>query len=92
MTEPTEKSNTTFFGLRKLPARYASIVTPFFLSVIMTCVVSLVATLRTAGWIDGMVRLWLGSWALSWVIAFPVLIFILPTVRRVTAMVVDLRG
>jgi hypothetical protein len=31
-------NQTTFFGLPKLPARYASLVLPFFLTCVMTCV------------------------------------------------------
>jgi Protein of unknown function (DUF2798) len=83
-------SPKTFLGLRKLPARYATVVMPFFLSVIMTCIVSLISTLRSVGWNDGVISIWLGSWAISWLIAFPVVLFVLPLVRKLTAMVVAL--
>lgn len=72
-------------GFAKLPARYATIVMPFFLSIIMTCVVSLISTLRSAGLDVGFLPLWLGSWALSWAVAFPTLLLVLPLVRRATA-------
>jgi len=72
-------------GFVKLPPRYATIVMPFFLSIIMTCVVSLISTLRSAGLETGFLSLWLGSWALSWVVAFPTLLLVLPLVRRATA-------
>jgi len=29
--------------------------------------------------------LWLGSWAVSWLVAFPTMMLVLPVVRRVTA-------
>lgn len=74
---------------RKLPARYAGIVMPFFLSVLMTCLISLVSTLRSVGWVDGLVGLWIGSWGLSWLVAFPTLLLVLPLVRRATRAVVD---
>lgn len=73
---------------RKLPPRYAAIVMPLVLSVFMTCVVSAIATLRSVGFIDGVQWLWLQNWALSWVVAFPTLLVILPLVRRVVAMLV----
>lgn len=76
-------------GRRKLPARYAGVVMPLFLSVLMTCIISLVSTLRSVGWVDGLLGLWLGSWALSWVVAFPTLLIVLPLVRRATSAVVD---
>jgi hypothetical protein len=72
-------------GFAKLPARYATVVMPFFLSIIMTCVVSLISTLRGVGFEAGFFPLWFGSWALSWVVAFPTLLLVLPLVRRATA-------
>jgi hypothetical protein len=33
---------------------------------------------------------WLGAWGLSWVVAFPTVLLLLPVVRRLTAMVVQM--
>jgi hypothetical protein len=81
---PPRKSS----GFPKLPARYAGIVMPFFLSVIMTCIVSAISTLRSVGLANNFVAMWMGSWGISWLVAFPVLLLILPVVRKMTAMVV----
>ncbi|WP_342616816.1 DUF2798 domain-containing protein [Rhodoferax sp. GW822-FHT02A01] len=78
------------FGLPLLPAHYATVVMPFFLSIIMTGVISLVSTLRSVGLAAGILSLWLGSWALSWVIAFPTLLVVLPLVRKATYGVVQM--
>lgn len=78
----------TFLGLRKLPPRYATVVMPFFLSVLMSFIVSMISTLRSVGWGDLFWQLWPGAWALSWVIAFPLLLVLLPVVRKLTALVV----
>ena len=75
---------------RKLPARYAAVVMPFFLSVIMTCIVSLISTLHSVGLSRGVLMLWMTAWGLSWIIAFPTLMLLLPLVRRLTAMVVQM--
>lgn len=74
---------------RKLPARYAGIVMPFLLSLLMTCVVSLISTLRNVGWVDHFASRWLSAWGISWLIAFPVLLLVLPVVRKLTAMLVE---
>jgi len=75
---------------RKLPARYASIVMPFILSIMMTFIVSLIATAKTLGIAHpNLASSWMTAWALSWVVAFPVLLAILPIVRRMVAMVSD---
>lgn len=93
MTPASTLSDTPrrgLFGLPLLHARYANLVMPLFLSIIMTCIISLVSTLRGVGLVPGMVSLWLGSWALSWVIAFPTLLVVLPVVRKATFAVVQM--
>lgn len=84
----SEHSSKTILGLPKLPARYAGVVMPLLLSVLMTFIVLMVSTLRSIGPVPGFARLWLGSWAISWLIAFPTLLLVLPVVRRATAAVV----
>ena len=79
------------FNLRVVPAKYGALVMPFLLSIIMTCVVSLVSTLRGVG-LDGFsLMLWLSAWLTSWVVAFPVLLLALPLVKRLTGMLVKLK-
>ena len=80
----------TSSGTRKLPARYAAVVLPFFLSCIMTCLISGISTLRGVGLAPGVLQLWLGSWGVSWLIAFPTLLAVLPLVRKLTAAVVEM--
>jgi len=80
----------TFLGLRKLPPRYVTIVTPFFLSMLMSGLVSIISTLRSVGWGEPFWQVWPGAWAISWVIAFPLLFLLLPLVRKLTAFVVQL--
>jgi len=72
-----------------LPAKYAEIVLPLLLSFLMTCVVSLISTVRSVGMPPHFLTLWLGAWALSWVVAFPLLLVVLPIVRAATDRFVD---
>ncbi|MEF7613410.1 DUF2798 domain-containing protein [Aquincola sp. MAHUQ-54] len=81
---------TIVFGIPKLPARYAGIVMPLLLSVMMTFIVSFISTFRGVGWGPDLVRVWLGSWGLSWLVAFPTLLLALPIVRRATAALVNM--
>ncbi len=82
------RPSETLLGTPKLPARYAAAVLPLLLSVLMTCIVSLVTTLRGIGWAPNFLEVWLSAWALSWLIAFPTLLVALPLVRRATAAIV----
>ena len=74
---------------RKLPARYARLVVPLVLSIIMTFIISGVSTLRGVGLAPDVFSLWMQAWGLSWMVAFPTLILVLPLVRRIVAMVVE---
>ena len=74
--------------VRKLPARCAPIVMPLVLSILMTAVVSVISTLRSLGATPAFVATWPGAWALSWLVAFPTLLVVLPMVRRIVGCLV----
>ena len=73
----------------KVPARYARFVMPLVLSIIMSCVVSAISTLKSLGFSYLVLSVWPAAWALSWVIAFPVLLMVLPLARRITEFLVE---
>lgn len=68
---------------RKLPARYATIISPLVLSLLMTFIVSFISTLKSLGFQPGLPAIWLTAWGLSWLVAFPTLLLVLPVVRRI---------
>jgi hypothetical protein len=86
---PPESSPRRVWPLRKLPARYTGLVMPFLLSVLMTCIVSFISTLKGVGPVPGFVMLWLGAWLVSWLVAFPTLLLALPLVRKLTSYLVE---
>jgi hypothetical protein len=73
----------------KLPARYAAIVMPLVLSVLMTFVVSAISTLRSLGPTPAFLATWPATWGISWLVAFPVLLALLPLVRKIVALAVE---
>lgn len=75
--------------LTRFPARYAGILMPFILSIIMTMVVSAVATVKNLGMGPHFISDWLSAWAMSWVIAFPTLLMALPITRRLVRLLVQ---
>ncbi len=75
--------------MKKLPARFAGLVMPLLLSILMTCVVSATSTAVALGIDDQFVPHWLHAWGISWLIAFPALLLALPLARRLTALVVE---
>jgi hypothetical protein len=73
----------------KLPARHAGLVMPLLLSFFMTFLVSLISTVRSLGWADGLIGVWMGAWLLSWMVAFPALLLVQPLVRRIMGVMVE---
>ncbi len=62
---------------------------PLLLSIFMTCIVSLVSTLKSLGLDAFSLNGWLSAWGLSWLIAFPTLLLVLPLVKKLTAYLVN---
>jgi hypothetical protein len=75
-------------GTFKLPPRYASVVMPLLLSVLMTFIVSGISAFKSIGFTPQFVQVWMGAWGMSWLVAFPTTLVVLPLVRRITMMVV----
>ncbi|WP_051329953.1 DUF2798 domain-containing protein [Niveispirillum irakense] len=86
-TSPGRRAGRVLF--RKLPPSAAAFVMPLILSILMTCVVSAVSTLRNIGLVEGVAGHWLQAWGLSWLIAFPTLLLVLPLVRRIVGLLVQ---
>ncbi|MGB1045140.1 MAG: DUF2798 domain-containing protein [Candidatus Puniceispirillaceae bacterium] len=68
-----------------IPAKFAPLLFSFCLSIIMSCVVSGVATLNAAGLDDVFAALWLAVWYKSWIVAFPTILVVAPLTRRLVA-------
>ena len=61
---------------------------PFFLSLMMSGVVSGISIVRALGF-EGIFFVWLGSWFASWLIAFPAVLVVLPLARKLTHLIVE---
>jgi hypothetical protein len=79
----------SFFAARRLPPRYAAFVMPLVLSVLMSLIVSGVSTLKSLGISPAFLTTWPIAWFLSWLVAFPTLLLVLPLVRRIVSIVIE---
>ena len=68
-----------------IPAKFAPLLFSFCLSIIMSCVVSGVATLNVAGLTNGVAAFWLAAWYKSWIVAFPTILVVGPLTRPLVA-------
>jgi hypothetical protein len=78
--------------MTKLPAKYNTVAFPLVLSIMMSCIISGVSTLRALGWNEGVFAKWMGAWGVSWLIAFPIVFLILPLVRKIVSTFVIAPG
>lgn len=78
--------------LRKLPARAQSIVFPMILSLLMSGVVTTIATVQAVGPAPDLLPRILHAWMLSYAVAFPTALVMVPIVRRIVAAVVESPG
>ena len=73
--------------MQMIPARFSPLIFSFLLSILMSCLVSGVAVLNTAGLGDGFSNLWMTAWFKSWIVAFPAISVLAPLTRRFVAKI-----
>lgn len=71
-----------------LPAKCAPILFGFFLSGLMSCLVSGISTIRVVGLVDGVFVQWMTAWMYGWAVAFPTVLVVAPIARRLVARLV----
>jgi len=72
----------------KLPARFAPFVVAGLVALFMTFVVSGVSTWRGVEAGEPIFALWMTSWGVSWLVAFPMLMVARPVVERIVRRMV----
>ena len=84
------ETSTTVHGPKdyRLPAHWAPIVMPLILTVCMSFIVSGIATVRAGGLTERFLGLWMSAWSVSWLVAFPTLLLVLPAVRKAVSLLV----
>ena len=65
-----------------LSPKGANIMSMFFMVLIMTCVVAFSTTLINFGMNTAFLLKWLRGWVLSFIIAFPTVLVIMPFIRK----------
>jgi hypothetical protein len=83
------QTSQTQSGPRRLPARYAGVLMPVVLSLVMSMIVSAVATLKNLGLSGDFLSAWPPAWLVSWLIALPTLFLVLPLARRIVGLMVE---
>ncbi len=62
--------------------KHHQIVFSFFMTLLMSCIMSLVISIFNLGLVSNFIVIWLKAWIFAFVIAFPTIIFISPVVHK----------
>jgi len=74
-----------------IPFRYAHLAYNFFLSGMMSFIITGVATFKVVGLVSDLPILWLSAWPISWPIAFIAVTIVAPIARRLSNKIVRSR-
>jgi hypothetical protein len=74
----------------KFHPKHLTWLMPLILSGIMSGAISCFNLLLNKGLVDGFFSLWLHAWSLSWLMAFPLILVMLPLVRKFLMQFVEM--
>lgn len=77
-------------SLPKFHPKHMAWLMPLILSGIMSCAISGFNLFLKLGWVDGFFGIWMHAWGLSWLIAFPLILVVLPLVRNILMKFVEM--
>lgn len=68
--------------------KYQRIAFAFFMSLLMSCIMSFVINVFNVGFTPNIVHVWLRAWSFAFVVAFPTILVVAPIVQRLVAMTI----
>lgn len=74
----------------KFHPKHMTWLMPLILSGIMSGAISCFNVFLKVGWVDGFFGIWLHAWSLSWLLAFPLILVVLPLVRNTLMKFVEM--
>lgn len=71
-----------------ISAKYQRLVFAFFMSLMMSCLMSGVITFINLGLVNNFVSLWLDAYWKAFIVAFPIIFVVAPFVHKLTSIVI----
>ena len=59
----------------------------FFMSLLMSCIMSLVISVFNVGLANNIIQIWLKAWVFSFLIAFPTILVVSPLVNKLVSLI-----
>ena len=73
----------------KIKRKYYGLLFAFFVSIIMSIIMSLVLTLINVGWQPHFFMIWLKAFGISFAVALPISLIIVPLIRKLLERIID---
>ncbi|MCP4082602.1 MAG: DUF2798 domain-containing protein [Planctomycetaceae bacterium] len=70
-----------------VPKKYENQVFAFFMSLLMSCLMSLVICIFNFGLVEDLLLIWLKAWLFAFVVALPTIVLVSPLVRKLVSLV-----
>ena len=72
-----------------VPRKYQKLVFAFFMSLLMSCIMSFVISVFNVGLVSDIVLVWLKAWAFAFAVAFPTIVMVAPLVHKLVTLVLE---
>ena len=73
---------------RQLDKKYQHLVYSFFMALLMSFIMSFIISVYNMGFISNILVIWLKAWGFAFFVAFPVVLLVSPTVRKLVNLVI----
>jgi hypothetical protein len=67
--------------------KHHKLVFSFFMSLLMSCIMSLVISIFNVGLVPDIIVIWLKAWSFAFVVAFPTILLVSPVVHKLVGLV-----
>ncbi len=72
-----------------IPRKYQKIVFSFFMAFLMSGIISFAMSLVHTGLAKTLFSVWLASWQIAFIVAFPCIMLVAPVVNKFVALVLE---
>ncbi|MGI5307926.1 DUF2798 domain-containing protein [Rheinheimera sp. WS51] len=80
-------SCTPLYEFLMISAKHHKLVFSFFMSLLMSCIMSFVISVFNVGLVSNIIAIWLQAWSFAFIVAFPTIIIVSPVVHKLVALV-----
>ena len=74
------------------PQKFQPVLTAFFMALFMSFLMSAVISFFNIGLPENFIAIWMKAWFMAFIVAFPIVMFVAPTVRKVVSLLIKVES